>query len=239
MLAFDGDLFAVFHLMIAGRLRWLPAGRKPPARIALVAFEFDHGTLVMTEAGSKRRASLHVVQGEAVLAGFDAGGLDPRTSDAATFAARLRQENHTLKRALTDPRILAGIGNAYSDEILWAARLSPIAMTAKLTDDELARLHASTRTVLQDWTERLRAESRDSFPDKVTAFHPAMAVHGTSGTSAAEPVEPMSMGKARSCTQSTTRESDGRSRRMRNSREGTLKPEPRIQSRAAFFMPWA
>ena len=178
VLAFDGDLYLVVHLMIAGRLRWLTEGRKPPGRITLALLDFDGGTLALTEAGTKRRASLHVVEGAVALAAFDMGGLEVESSDFATFAARLREENHTLKRALTDPRILSGIGNAYSDEILHRARLSPLAHTRKLDDAALTRLFGATRTVLAEWTARLAAETGGGFPERVTAFRAEMAVHG-------------------------------------------------------------
>ncbi|HEX8724419.1 MAG TPA: DNA-formamidopyrimidine glycosylase family protein [Gemmatimonadaceae bacterium] len=183
VLAFDDDLFLVIHLMIAGRLRWLPRGRKPPARIALLALDFDDGTLLLTEAGTKRRASVHVVRGRAALREFDRGGLDVFSASRDAFAERLRSENHTLKRALTDPRLLDGIGNAYSDEILHAARLSPLALTSKLTDEEVDRLFDAARATLTDWTGRLRAEAGDAFPEKVTAFREGMAVHGRFGQS--------------------------------------------------------
>jgi len=181
VLALDRDLFLVIHLMIAGRLRWLAPGVKPPGRISLALFEFDHGTLVFTEAGTKRRASLHLVQGETGLAAFDMGGLEVAGSDYAAFAARVTSENHTVKRALTDPRLLSGIGNAYSDEILHRARLSPLLLTQKLSQPELARLHRAAQDVLREWTERLRAEAQGAFPEKVTAFRPEMAVHGRFG----------------------------------------------------------
>jgi formamidopyrimidine-DNA glycosylase len=178
VLELPGELFLVIHLMIAGRLRWLEPGRAAPARITLALFEFANGTLALTEAGTKRRASLHVIRGAAALAALDPGGLEIAEVDAKTFGARLRAENHTLKRALTDPHIVSGIGNAYSDEILHRARLSPIAHTAKLDDEAMARLHAAAAAVLDQWTERLRLEADDRFPEKVTAFRPAMAVHG-------------------------------------------------------------
>lgn len=178
VIAFDGDVSLVIHLMIAGRLRWLSPGRKPPGRIALLALDFDHGTLVLTEAGSRRRASVHVVRGRDGLRDFDRGGLDVFAASPAEFAARLRAENHTLKRALTDPRLFDGIGNAYSDEILHRARLSPLRLTSKLTDEEVARLHRATRDTLAEWTERLRAEVGGGFPSRVTAFREGMAVHG-------------------------------------------------------------
>lgn len=186
VLALAGDppqdsLFLVLHLMVAGRLRWLAAGAKPPGRITLAAFDFADGTLAFTEAGTKKRASLHLVQGERALAALDPGGLEPLAADLAAFGARLTAENHTLKRALTDPRLFSGIGNAYSDEILHRARLSPLALTQKLAAEELARLHAATRAVLEEWTERLRAQAGDGFPESVTAFRPEMAVHGKYG----------------------------------------------------------
>jgi formamidopyrimidine-DNA glycosylase len=180
VIALEGELFLVLHLMIAGRLRWLAAGAKPPGRSALAAFEFGGGTLVLTEAGTRRRASLHVVAGRAALEAMDPGGIDVRGADAASFAERLRAENHTLKRALTNPRLFSGIGNAYSDEILHRARLSPVTLTRALDDAAVGRLHAAAREVLDEWTERLRREAGD-WPAKVTAFHPAMAVHGRFG----------------------------------------------------------
>ena len=181
VLTLEADLFLVFHLMIAGRLRWLEPGGKPPKRITLVRLEFDAGTLAFTEAGTKRRASLHLVRGEAALAAMDPGGLEVLTSDRDAFAARLKRENHTLKRALTDPRLFSGIGNAYSDEILHRARLSPLALTQKLADDETSRLFDATRGVLAEWIARLRGEAGGAFPDNVTAFRPEMAVHGKYG----------------------------------------------------------
>jgi len=180
VLALDGELFLVLHLMIAGRLRWLAAGARPPGRIALAVFEFGGGALVLTEAGSQRRASLHLVAGRAALAAMDPGGIEPMASDVAAFAERLRAENHTVKRSLTDPRLFSGIGNAYSDEILHRARMSPLALTRTLGDDDIARLFEATRAVLAEWTARLREEAGD-WPQKVTAFHPAMAVHGKFG----------------------------------------------------------
>jgi formamidopyrimidine-DNA glycosylase len=178
VLGFEDDLFLVIHLMIAGRLRWGPPGAKAPGRIGLAAFDFDPGTLLLTEAGSKRRASLHVVAGRRALADFERGGLEPLEASAEEFAARLRLESHTLKRALTDPRLFSGIGNAYSDEILHRARLSPLRLTGRLTDEETVRLYAATRWVLTEWTERLRRETGEGFPEKVTAFREGMAVHG-------------------------------------------------------------
>jgi formamidopyrimidine-DNA glycosylase len=181
VLALDGELFLVIHLMIAGRLRWLAPEAKPPTRITLVRFEFPRGALALTEAGTKRRASLHVVRGEAALMALDPGGLDVLACDAAAFATRLRSESHTVKRALTDPALFSGIGNAYSDEILHRARLSPLALTGKLSDDDVARLFAATREVLGEWTARLRAEAAEGFPENVTAFRSEMAVHGRFG----------------------------------------------------------
>jgi len=178
IIGFDNDIFAVIHLMVAGRFRWLTAEQKPPSRITLALFEFRTGTLALTEAGTKRRASLHVVRGADALGQFDMGGLDVLAADFDAFAARLRAENHTLKRALTDPHILNGIGNAYSDEILHRAKLSPIAHTRKLDDAQILRLLDATKAVLTEWTERLRDEAAGSFPEKVTAFRPQMAVHG-------------------------------------------------------------
>jgi formamidopyrimidine-DNA glycosylase len=178
VIALEHDLFLVIHLMIAGRLRWLAEGAKPPGRITLALFEFSSGRLAFTEAGTKRRASLHVVRGESGLAQFDMGGLDVQSADRATFAERLTRENHTLKRALTDPRLLSGIGNAYSDEILHRAQLSPLALTRKLSADDMTRLYTAARAVLAEWIERLRIQTAANFPEKVTAFRPEMAVHG-------------------------------------------------------------
>ena len=179
--ALAGDLFLVLHLMIAGRLHWKTRGAKIPGRLGLAAFDFPDGTLLLTEAGSKKRASLHVAQGEAGLEPFRRGGLEVLETGAADFAATLRRENHTLKRALTDPRLFSGIGNAYSDEILHRARLSPMALTGRLDDGEVVRLHAATVATLDDWTDRLRRETGDRFPGKVTAFRDGMAVHGRFG----------------------------------------------------------
>jgi formamidopyrimidine-DNA glycosylase len=178
VLGFEDEVFLVIHLMIAGRLRWGPPGMKAPGRIGLATFDFDSGTLVLTEAGSKRRASLHVVAGSAGLAEFERGGLEPLETSSAEFAVRLRLESHTLKRALTDPRLFSGIGNAYSDEILHRARLSPLKLTGRLSDEEATRLYLAVQTVLQEWTQRLRAETGEGFPEKVTAFRGGMAVHG-------------------------------------------------------------
>ena len=177
----EGDIWLVLHLMIAGRLHWRPPRPKLGGRQNLAAFDFAHGSLTLTEAGTKRRASLHVVRGEEGLHSLDPGGIDVLTADLAAFGEALTFENHTLKRALTDPRTFSGIGNAYSDEILHAARLSPIAQTRKLTAEEIARLHTATRETLTRWLDRLRAEARQKFPEKVTAFREGMAVHGRYG----------------------------------------------------------
>jgi formamidopyrimidine-DNA glycosylase len=177
----EGDLWLVLHLMIAGRLHWKKPGAKLGGRQNLAAFDFPDGSLLLTEAGSKHRASLHLVSGEENLASFDAGGIDVFEADLESFRAALTAENHTLKRALTDPRLLSGIGNAYSDEILHAAQLSPIALTQKLTPDEWGRLFGATRQTLQMWISKLRAEAEKGFPEKVTAFRPDMAVHGRYG----------------------------------------------------------
>ena len=178
VVALDGDLFLVIHLMIAGRLQWRTGALKLARRRTLATFAFDTGTLVLTEAGTKRRASLHLVRGTDALAAFDRGGLEVLEADAAAFTARLRSESHTLKRALADPRLFSGIGNAYSDEILHRARLSPLLRTRLLTDEQAARLFDATRATLAEWTERLRRETGDGFPEKVTAFREGMAVHG-------------------------------------------------------------
>jgi formamidopyrimidine-DNA glycosylase len=178
VLELEGGLFLVIHLMIAGRLRWKAPGVKPPGKPALAAFTFPTGVLVLTEAGSKRRASIHLVAGEEALNQFERGGLEVLDSSAAEFAARLRRERHTLKRSLTDPRLFSGIGNAYSDEILHRAKLSPLAMSDRLEDEAVARLHRATLEVLKEWSRRLREQTGDAFPDKVTAFRPEMAVHG-------------------------------------------------------------
>ena len=177
----DNDLWLVLHLMIAGRLHWRPKGAKLKGRNNLAAFDFPNGSLVLTEAGTKRRASLHVVQGEEGLKSSDPGGLEIFDSDLAAFRAAMTAENRTLKRALTDPRILSGIGNAYSDEILHAARLSPITLTSKLSPEEWGRLYAATRETLRLWMDRLGAEATKGFPEKVTAFRQDMAVHGRYG----------------------------------------------------------
>jgi len=174
----EEQLFLVFHLMIAGRFKWRKRGAKPPGKIGLATFDFPDGTLLLTEASKKHRASLHVVRGAAGLAAHDPGGLDVLSADLPAFRAALRSESHTLKRALTDPRLFDGIGNAYSDEILHAAKLSPFLLTGRLSDDETARLHTATRRTLLGWIERLRAETGTEFPEKVTAFREGMAVHG-------------------------------------------------------------
>jgi formamidopyrimidine-DNA glycosylase len=174
----EGDLWLVLHLMIAGRLHWQKHGAKVSRPRGLAAFDFSNGTLVWTEAGSKKRASLHVVRGEAGLSALDPGGLEVLESDLDRFAAVLTSSNHTLKRALTDPRLFSGIGNAYSDEILFEAKLSPLALTQKLSRPEIARLHDAVRTTLTRWIEELRAETGEAFPEKVTAFRPNMAAHG-------------------------------------------------------------
>lgn len=177
----EGDLWLVLHLMIAGRLHWKPAGAKLAGRNALAAIDFASGSLVLTEAGSKRRASLHVFAGEEALRAADPGGIDVLACDLAGFRAALTAENRTLKRALTDPRLVSGIGNAYSDEILHAARLSPVTLTHRLSEEGWKRLFEATRATLQLWIERLRAETGGGFPEKVTAFRPEMAVHGRFG----------------------------------------------------------
>jgi len=174
----EGDLYLVLHLMIAGRLRWAD---KPPRKIALALLEFESGTLAVTEAGTKRRASLHLVQGKAALDAMDPGGIEIFASTLEQFREVLVSENHTLKRALTDPHLFAGIGNAYSDEILHRAKLSPIAMTTSLAEPEVERLYVATREVLREWVERLRAQTGAGFPEKVTAFREEMAVHGRYG----------------------------------------------------------
>jgi formamidopyrimidine-DNA glycosylase len=181
VLCLQDELFLVVHLMIAGRFRFGEPGAKIPGKLGLAAFDFDRGTLLLTEAGTKKRASLHVVRGEAALAAFDRGGVEVIDGTLQSFRAALRRENHTLKRTLTDPRLFSGIGNAYSDEILHRAQLSPVQLTTKLSEEDIARLHRATREVLIEWTDRLRDEAGDSFPEKVTAFRPEMAVHGRYG----------------------------------------------------------
>ncbi len=173
-----GDLFLVMHLMIAGRFRWLAADAKIPGKLGLAAFDFPAGTLILTEAATKKRASIHLLAGEEALRAMDRGGIEPLEASLPAFRAALVSENHTLKRALTDPTLFSGIGNAYSDEILHRARLSPAQLTRKLDDVEIARLHEATQRVITEWTQRLREESAGKFPEKVTAFRPQMAVHG-------------------------------------------------------------
>jgi formamidopyrimidine-DNA glycosylase len=182
VLALDEELFVVFHLMIAGRLQWRPVpAARIPGKLGLAALDLPEGTLLFTEAGTRKRAALHLVRGEAALAAHDAGGIDPLGADLGAFRGALGRESHTVKRALTDPRFLAGIGNAYADEILHAARLSPVRLTRQLTDEEWARLHAATRGTLRAWIDRLVAEARRTWPEKVTAFREGMAVHGRYG----------------------------------------------------------
>jgi len=175
---FDDDYFVILHLMIAGRLRWKPCGAPIPGRLGLAAFDFPSGTLLLTEAGSKHRASLYLARGALGLAAHDPGGIDVLAADLGAFRAALTRESHTLKRALTDPRLFSGVGNAYSDEILHAARLSPLKLTSQLTAEEVERLHHATRDTLRAWIERLRKATGDAFPEGVTAFREEMAVHG-------------------------------------------------------------
>jgi formamidopyrimidine-DNA glycosylase len=174
----EDDLWLVLHLMIAGRLRWREAGAKVPGKLGLAAFDFSSGTLLLTEASTKKRASLHLLRGESALREMDPGGLEPLDADLDSFASVIRRERHTLKRALTDPHLFSGIGNAYSDEILWRARLSPMRPTTAMTDEQIAVLHAAMQATLREWTRRLMADAGDEFPEKVTAFRPGMAVHG-------------------------------------------------------------
>jgi formamidopyrimidine-DNA glycosylase len=182
VLAMEGERFIVIHLMIAGRLKWRAVGAKlPPKGSILAKFIFASGVLVLTEAGTTRRASIHLVRGEDALRELDRGGLEVLGATLADFSARLRSENHTLKRALADPRLFSGIGNAYSDEILHRARLSPVMLTRRMGDEEIERLFEATKATLEEWTSRLRAEAGESFPEKVTAFHDEMAVHGRFG----------------------------------------------------------
>lgn len=181
VLALEDDLFLVLHLMIAGRLRWLKPGAKPPGKITQAVFEFSTGSMAFTEAGSKRRASLHIVRGERAMQDLHRGGMEPLECTAEAFSAQLMRENRTVKRALTDPAIFSGIGNSYSDEILHRACLSPFALTQKLDAEEVKRLHAAVQSVLQEWTVRLREEAGADFPEGVTAFRPEMAVHGKYG----------------------------------------------------------
>ena len=181
VLSLDDELHLVIHLMIAGRLRWKPPGAKAARKLGLAAFDFDAGTVMLTEAGTQKRASLHVVRGDAALRAMDPGGIEPLDAGDAALRAALGRERHTLKRALTDPRLVAGIGNAYSDEILHAAQLSPVRMTDSLREDEWSRLTGAVHSVLGDWIERLRGETGTGWPEKVTAFRPGMAVHGRYG----------------------------------------------------------
>jgi formamidopyrimidine-DNA glycosylase len=191
VIALQDDLFLVIHLMIAGRLHWKPAGAKPPGKIGLAAFDFSTGTLTMTEAGTKKRASLEAVRGEPALRTHDPGGIEVLDVPLETFRAALTAENHTLKRVLTDPRVFSGIGNAYSDEILHRARLSPVKLSQSLTDEEIARLHDAVRVVLTEWIDRLRREAGEEFPEGVTAFRPEMAVHGKYGQPCPECAAPV------------------------------------------------
>ena len=176
--ALEGELFLSIHLMIAGRFRWKSVGEKIPGKLGLAAFDFTSGTLILTEASQKKRAAIHLLRGEAKLRELDAGGIEPLEADLDAFRDALTRENHTVKRSLTDPRLFAGIGNAYSDEILHRARLSPVRLTRRMTEEEIARLRDATRATLTLWIDRLRADSGDRFPEKVTAFRPDMAVHG-------------------------------------------------------------
>jgi formamidopyrimidine-DNA glycosylase len=181
ILALEGDLFVVIHLMIAGRFHWKKPKSKIPGRVGHAAFDFADGTLLLTEASTKKRASIHLVEGRAALATFDRGGLEPLGSSLNSFQVALTSENRTLKRALTDPRLFSGIGNAYSDEILHRARLSPLVLTQKLSHDDVVQLHNATTSTLKEWIERLREEAGGEFPEKVTAFREEMAVHGKFG----------------------------------------------------------
>jgi len=178
---FEGDLFLIIHLMIAGRFQWKEPGAKIPGKLGQAAFDFPSGTLLLTEAGTKKRASIHLVQGKQSLTAFDRGSLEVMNSSLTEFRDRLTRENHTLKRSLTDPRLFSGIGNAYSDEILHRARLSPMKLTSRLADEEITRLHVAVKATLAEWIDRLRAETGSNFPSKVTAFRPEMAVHGRYG----------------------------------------------------------
>ncbi|MBV6520078.1 MAG: Formamidopyrimidine-DNA glycosylase [Gemmatimonadaceae bacterium] len=178
---FEGDVYVVVHLMIAGRLRWRGPGGKVPGKIGLVYIEFVDGVLILTEAGTRRRASLHLVRGASLVAAMDRGGLEVMGSTLSAFAERLRRENRTVKRSLTDPRLFSGIGKAYSDEILHRARISPMLLTSRMTHDQIVGLHRATQDVLGEWIGRLRAESKGEFPEKVTAFREGMAVHGRFG----------------------------------------------------------
>jgi len=181
VIGLESDLFIVIHLMIAGRFKWLLSGAKIPGKLGLAAFDFPNGTLLLTEAGSKRRASIHIVRGEEAVRAHDPGGIEPLDISFEEFGAALTRERHTLKRTLTDPHVFSGIGNAYSDEILHRARLSPVQLTTNLSEEEITRLYVATRRTLTEWTDRLREESSERFPEKVTAFRPDFAVHGRYG----------------------------------------------------------
>jgi len=181
VIVLEGDLFLSIHLMIAGRLHWKPPAAKVPGKVGLAAFDFSTGTLTLTETGTKKRAAIHLLKGEEALAALDAGGVEPLACTAEEFSGAITRENHTLKRALTDPHILSGIGNAYSDEILHRARLSPVRQTRALSDGEHTRLYEATRAALYDWIVRLRRKAGGDFPEGVTAFRPEMAVHGRYG----------------------------------------------------------
>jgi len=181
VLGLEDELYIVIHLMIAGRFRWKSPRHKIPGRLGLAAFDFEDGTLLLTEASKKKRAALHLCRGETALREHDPGGIEPLEIDFASFSAALRERNHTVKRALTDPRIFSGIGNAYSDEILHRARLSPLVWTTRMTEEQLERLHAATREVLSEWSARLIEQHGEAFPEKVTAFRPEMAAHGKYG----------------------------------------------------------
>lgn len=181
VLELEDDLFIVIHLMIAGRLRWKPPDHKIPGRLGLAALDFDEGTLILTEASKKKRAALYVCRGDEALLAHDPGGIEPLDADCDAFSDAITERNHTVKRALTDPRIFSGIGNAYSDEILHRAKLSPLVWTQRLTEEQLRRLHAATREVLAEWISRLVEQNGSTFPEKVTAFRPEMAVHGKYG----------------------------------------------------------
>jgi formamidopyrimidine-DNA glycosylase len=181
VLELEHELFIVIHLMIAGRLRWKPPNHKVPGRVGLAAFDFQRGTLILTEASKKKRAALYLCRGVHTLTEHDPGGIEPLEADYQAFHGAVTERNHTVKRALTDPRILSGIGNAYSDEILHRAKLSPLIWTQRLSEEQLQRLHAATRDVLSEWVERLIAQHGERFPEKVTAFRPEMSTHGKHG----------------------------------------------------------
>jgi len=212
VLSFEDELFLVIHLMIAGRLQWKSRGKSAPGRLGLAAFDFPTGTLILTEAGSKKRASLHVVRGQQELKRFNRDALEIMESNLRDFAEVLKRENHTLKRSLTDPRLFSGIGNAYSDEILHRARLSPMKLSSKLTDTEVERLHKATKTTLKEWLERLRQDAANEFPAKVTAFRPEMAVHGKYGKPCPECGSPVQriVYAENECNYCATCQTDGR-----------------------------